>query len=312
MTSQSCRERNLGWPDGWVIKILMVLVVVIFLGFAGFYVWDNYFRPSPSALDQAIKHMEDLVRAHPGDPELRVGVADVYSANGMYEQAITQYTEALKVTENHKGALFGLGKAHMALGHKDEAISYFKRVVELGKDSEMARLDKQLEAAYYYLGQIYLDSADFGQAVEHLGNAVALNPGDADAIYLLARAYQGEHDYNEAVNQYSQVITFVPDFKEAYQGMSDCYQALNDLGGVAYANGMVALLSGKYSEAIQELEVAVARRADIANAFWGLGTAYERTGQTEQAETAYRQALAVDPDHILAKDSIRRLERMSP
>jgi tetratricopeptide (TPR) repeat protein len=303
---------KLSLSAGRAIKILSGLVVIISLAFVGSYAWDNYLRPSPSILDQATEHMEELVRANPNDPELRIAVADVYLANEMYRQAITQYKEVLTVTEDHKGALFGLGSAYMALGQQGEASNYYSRVVELGKDNEMARLDKQLETAYYYLGRIYLDSGDLDQAVEQLKSALTLNPADADALYLLARAYQERKDYSEAVEIYSRVITFVPDFKEAYQGLADCYQALDDPGGVAYGKGMMALISGAYPEAIQQLEAAVISRPDIANAFWGLGIAYEKTGQKEPAGTAYQQALAVDPAHILAKNGISRLERTAP
>ena len=73
---------------------------------------------------------------------------------------------------------------------------------------------------------------------------------------------------------------------------------------------MVALLSGRYQQAIPELEVAVVAGPDAANAFWGLGSAYEKLGETDKAETSYQQALAVNPDHFLARAAAGRLERI--
>ena len=302
----------INWIADRIVKILAVLVVLVAVSFIGYYVWDNYFRPSPSALDRAIEHMEELVRANPNDPELRAAVAEIYLTNGMHQEAITQYQEALTAVTDHKGAIFGLGSAYMALGRNNEAIPYLTRVVEMSKDNEMARLDQRLETAYYYLGQIYLDMGQPESAIEQLENAIALMPTDADALYLLGKAHQEQTAYNDAIDYYARAIKLVPDFREVYQGMAQCYRALGNEAVAAYPEGMMALLSGKYHEAIQQLEVATAAKPDLANAFWGLGMAYERTGQVEQASSAYQQALAVDPDHILAQAGATRAERSLP
>ena len=94
--------------------------------------------------------------------------------------------------------------------------------------------------------------------------------------------------------------------------MAKCYQSLGDDAVVDYPRGMVSLLSGKYQKAIQQLSAVVAVKSDIANAFWGLGAAYERSGQTEAAKTAYQQALVVRPDHLLARAGVGRLQKNSP
>lgn len=304
--------KNSDWIARRATRLLLALVLAVVISVGAYYVWDNYLRSSPSALGSVIEQMEELVGANPSDPELRTALGDVYLASGMYHKAITQYKETLKIVEDHKGALFGLGSAYMALGREGVAIDYLKRVVELSKGSEMARLDKRLEASYYYLGQIYLDRGDLDQAIEQLENAIALNPGDADALFLLGKAQQGKRAYNEAIEYYGQAVTYVPDFIEAYQGMAECCQVLGDESLAAYAEGMVALLSGSYQEAIRQLELAVATECDIANAYWGLGRAYARTGQTEQAKDAYGQALEVDPDYIPAQAALHRLQMTSP
>jgi tetratricopeptide (TPR) repeat protein len=117
--------KSIDWTGRRAIRVLLVLVVVVTIGFIGSYVWDNYFRSTPSLLDRTIEHLEELVRANPGDPEVRVAVAEAYLANGMYQEAITQYNETLKLLENHQGALFGLGSAYFALSQDNEAINYF-------------------------------------------------------------------------------------------------------------------------------------------------------------------------------------------
>jgi tetratricopeptide (TPR) repeat protein len=220
--------------------------------------------------------------------------------------------EALRLVNNHEGALLGLGVAYKSLGQEGVAIDYFNKVVAIGKDSEMAKMNQKLQGAYYYLGEVYLKRGERDQAIEQLKNSIALNPADADALYLLGRAYQEGNAYEEATTYYSQAVAYVPNFLEAYEGMRQCYQKLGNKPLAAYAQGMLELFSGRYQEARQQLEAALAAESDIANAFWGLGYAYERTGQVRQAKDAYEKALGVDPNHILAKSAISRLDRVFP
>jgi tetratricopeptide (TPR) repeat protein len=304
--------RLIGWVSARSVKLLAVTAIVVVAGFIGYYLWDNYFRPVPTILDQAEAHLEELIQANPGDPDLRVAVADVYLANGRYQEAITQYEEALKVVEDHKAALFGLGSTYMVLGNDSIAIDYFNQVIAMSKDAELARLDEQLETSYYYLGKIYLDNGELDQAIEQLESAIALVPMDADAIYLLGMAYQEQGSYLAAIENYERAVAFVPDFRDAFRGMADCYEALGDEASVAYPEGMLVLLEDHYPEAIELLEAAVTARPDIANAFWGLGAAYELTGRTDEALAAYQQALEVNPNHVLANDGLARLEGASP
>lgn len=277
------------------------------VAFVGYYVWDNYMRPVPSVLDKSMAHLEELVRANPGDPDLRVAIADAYLASGDAQRAIGQYSEALKGVEDHKGALLGLGRAHAKLGHHEQAIEHFNRVVEIGMQGDMPRLDQQLEAALFYLGQIHLDLDDPEAAIDALTQAIGLAPTDADAIYLLGRAYQENGDHEEAITRFERAVQFVPDWVEAYQDMAFSYEALGDTAAREYPDGMLALLAGDHDEAIEHLEAAAETDPENANAFWGLGAAYEMVRKSDEALAAYQQALVADPDHVLAQAGAERL-----
>jgi tetratricopeptide (TPR) repeat protein len=291
------------------IKILSVLAVLVVVGFVGYWVWFNYLQPAPSVVERSIQHIEDRIREDPSNPELRVAAADIYLANGMHRDAVTQYEEAIKVAEGHQGALLGLGRAHMALGDDDLAIDYFAQVIEIGMKGSLPRLDQKLEAALFYQGQLYLRTDRPQEAIDALIQAIALSPMDADAIYVLGRAYQEMGDHREAISRFNWAVQFIPDWTEAYQDMAVSYRALGDEQGRTYPDGMLALLRGDYEKAVQDLTVATSVEPENANAHWGLGAAYEMLQRPSDALAAYQAALAADSDHILAQAGAARLEQ---
>lgn len=78
--------------------------------------------------------------------------------------------------------------------------------VDSALQSKITPLDKTLREnprdaqAHYELGIIWLEAKRYAKAVEHLEQAVQLNPGYIDAYVPLATAYTGMGNYGKAVD----------------------------------------------------------------------------------------------------------------
>lgn len=258
-------------------------------------------------VERGIARMEGEVEQNPDDPDRRLELALLYSEAGSHREAIAQLETALELNESHQGALVALGDVYRVLGRYDEAVGPYTKVVELNEDNPMRGVSRQLEGVYYYLGVAYFNLERPEDAIRSLEEALIMDRTDADAWHMLGSTYRHLGEFEKAIESFAQAVRFVPDFKEAYQGLARGYEETGQTDFAAYANAMVSYISGSSGEAIRQLEEVVAAAPDFAEAYLGLGLAYEKEGQIEKAISAYHQALIIEPDLWLAQAKLQAL-----
>lgn len=296
--------------DAQLIRTAIALILIAGVGLAGlvgYYHWERQSQPRASLMEKMAQQMEDRVRADPQNVVLRLNLANAYLQAGLQDAALEQFQQALILEENHIGALLGLGTTYMQKGQKSEAIKYFTQVVEVTRGAEMVHLDRRVTTAHYYLGKIYLENNQLDEASRELTEALAGQRSNADILNLLAVVSQKRGNHSEAVDYFTRALRFDPAFVEAYGGLVVSYRALGDGQRASYAEAMASLFSGQVDAAIAKLESLVIS-VDDADAYWGLGWAYETKGQTDKALAAYQSALDANPLHPLASASISRLK----
>jgi tetratricopeptide (TPR) repeat protein len=258
-------------------------------------------------IEREISRLERMVEQNPDDPDRRVELALLYSTAGSYQQAIAQLRVALELDESHQGALVALGDVYMELQRYGDAIEPYTKVVELNKDNPMRGISQQLEGVYYYLGVAYFNLGRPEDAVHSLEEALGIDKTDADAWYMLGRAYQHLGEFPKAIDSFAEAVRFVPDFTEAYQGLAQCYERTGESNFATYAQAMASYSLGSTGEAIRQLESVVATAPDFAEAYLGLGLAYEKEGQLDKAISSYEKALRLKPDLWLAQAKLQAL-----
>ena len=292
--------------------IVLALLLVVLLSFAGYYVWDRYSHAEgQTPAEQEVARMETAVHEQPRDPELRILLAESYLHVARYEEALEQADQVLRQHPEHASAVLIAGIANVRLDRPEEALEPLRRFVALRKDGPMARTDTALEAAYYYLGESFVRLGRPAEAIQPLEAALRISPVDADALYQLGLAYHGEGQAERAVQNYQKAVRLVPDFAEAYQAMIDSYSALNQTDHVTYARGMVAFSQKDYQTAVFQLERATEALPGFAPAFLGLGLAYEHVGNLQPALWAIQRALELDPGDFAAQQALGRIQSMA-
>ena len=295
-----------------VFWIVLALLLVVLVSFAGYYIWDRYSHAggqTPAELD--VVSLETAVHQQPQDPDLRVVLAESYLRVERYAQALEQADQVLRQYPKDAGAALIAGIAQVRLGRPEEALAPLHQFVSLRKDGPMARSDTALEAAYYFLGESYVSLGRPAEAIQALEAALLISPVDADALYQLGLAYHGDGQPELAVQRFQQAVRLVPDFAEAYQAMIDSYTALHQPDHVTYARGMVAFSQQDYRKAVAQLERATEALPDFSPAFLGLGLAYENGGNLELALAAIQRALELDPGDFAAQHALGRIQSMT-
>ena len=125
---------------------------------------------------------------------------------------------------------------------------------------------------------------------------------DAYDSYLRGRSYFFKYDKRSigyARELFEQAITVDPSYGRAYAGISDCCAYLYQNAGRDPAD---------LERAMQAAEAALKLAPDMAEAHSSLGTALSMLGRHGEAEAAFRQAIALNPNlfeahYFYARDS---------
>jgi len=187
-----------------------------------------------------------------------------------WNNSITLFSHAIKVTHNNATAHNNLGNAYLNLGRYQDAVESFKQAI---------RIKPGLTEAHINLGTAYNKLGRYQDAIEAYKQAIRIKPDFAEAHCGLGASYVNLGRYQDAVESFKQAIGIKPDFVKAYQGL-----------GTAYVN------LGRYQEAIESFKQTISIKPDLTEAYINLGAAYRNLGRYQDAIETYKQAVRIKPD----------------
>jgi len=292
---------------GRASKALIGLLLAAVLGMAVYYYFDRYHAARPSLVDQDIARLEQMIANDPSNARTRLALANLYLTKDAYANAITQYGEALKLEDQNLTALAGMGLAFFKAAKPKEAAAAFERLLELVQDNPTAQRTPLMSSVHYYLGRIYRSQGDLAGAEGELRLALGIDRSDADTIYELAEVVSQQGRARDALGLYRAAVRLVPAYTEAYAGLGRAYSAAGLREEASYADAMVDYSRGAYDAAITKLQAVVQAKPDFAEAYYGLGAAYDKKNERDKAIAAYQQSLQLQPDNEGARVSLIRL-----
>jgi tetratricopeptide (TPR) repeat protein len=140
---------------------------------------------------------------------------------GRYEQAVTQFSEALQTDPTSWNAYLQRGVAKQNLGMLDEALEDYRNALVLKPDLLQARTER---------AEIYRQKGEQRHAVEELSKVIELNPTiEAYSTRALIYAEMGQHE--QAIPDFTWVINQTRDAPFAYFGRAKSKRALGDEAG---------------------------------------------------------------------------------
>jgi tetratricopeptide (TPR) repeat protein len=293
-----------------IVILMAVALVLAVVSFGGYYYYDRYYSSQPTVSEVSIEDAEKAVRDDPQSVDARIALAETYMINGRFEDALTNANQVLSLEPDNQHAWLVAGISYANTGKPAEAIDPLTEFVDARKEEDMPGLDKQLQAAAYFLGDCYLQLGKPQEAIVPLESAVKWSRTDADSMYKLGLAYSGAQEYEKAADMFHAATTFVPDFLEAYQGLEAAYTALNMPGLAIYAHGMIAYSQKDYESARDILLESTQMEPNYAPTFAGLGRIYESLNDLPNAKASYETALKIDVNDFTASNGLQRVEAM--
>lgn len=136
----------------------------------------------------------------------------------------------------------------------------------------------------------------FPGAIASYSNAIKLDENFVAAYNNRGNAYFEQHDYRKAIADYEKAIELNKRNPAASNNLGNAY---NNLGNVYLA-------LGEYTQAIANYSQAIHLNTQNANAFNNRGYTYQCKGGKDNYRKAiddYERALAIDPNHLLARNN---------
>lgn len=246
---------------------------------------------SRDSLDRAIYLFEKAIERDANYASAWAALGAAYDLKGSFltlrdlsYKAIECEKKAISLNPKLSRAHQWLGAAYNSIGHYDEAITNFKRALEL--DPGAAGAHASLARAYW------IGKGMIGEGIKELEHAVEINPEAGWAYLQLALLYtiRGNYERAEAVSRKA------VELQELYVSGREGLQIIGAHARLGYAY----YCQGRYDEAIEEYDRELQflstsdhalRDRALIEANQKIGAAYIRNGMAQEAERHFKAAL---------------------
>jgi tetratricopeptide (TPR) repeat protein len=255
--------------------------------------------------DQAIGHLDYLLKQNPGDLHAQVRKAQIYGEQGNfaaaieglnavlldrpnelrvrdflgllyeemkdYESAIQAYQANIQIDPTFFDSILHLGFVSYRLKRNEEALSYLDQAV---------KLNPKRPEPYLLLGLTYFQMKDYQQAKARLEDGIHQNPSNAELHFNLGTTYDKLDRFDEVVREMEQALELDPEHADA----------LNYLG-YSYADRSINV-----EEAVSLTQQAVKLKPHNGYYVDSLAWALYKVGRIEEALEMMQRAVALVPD----------------
>ncbi|MBI2846050.1 MAG: tetratricopeptide repeat protein [Chloroflexi bacterium] len=151
------------------------------------------------------------------DPHIQLG--DTYYYQGRYEEALTEYEQALSLRPDDGQIYLDLGFTYLALDQGDDALTNFERAVELNPGNYIA---------HNALAGVLQGDGQWERAEAEYQETLRLHSCAIDAHLGLGGIYFVQGDLENALLHFQKVIEFEPENPLAYLELGLTYETLGD------------------------------------------------------------------------------------
>jgi len=256
--------------------------------------------------------------------------------NGRRLESLKNFEKAAKYNSGSKVITNELASAYLDLRRYNQAVEMFKKLVQLGETTpaiykQLMNLSFQLkqnedvllyadklkasdpsEKVLYFVGKVYYQMDDYGNAIKYLNGAAKEDPINAEIPYLLARSYADMLNYKQSVPYFQKAIELKPtEATWIYELGLICYAMHADKESLKYILeagekgyrrdndylenlGIAHLNVGNLDEGVKILNEILAKRPSDMNLLNMVAEAYYYKGKYDLAIEYWDRVLQAD------------------
>jgi len=222
-------------------------------------IYEQQFSESPNSVDIS----EEFTAVDHNNRGL------TYSHLRQYEEALSDYTNAIRLDPTFAGAYSNRGLAYEILRRYPEALADFTQSITL---------DPTYAKAHYNRGHVYETLGQYDDSLVDYSAAIRIAPSSAASWYNRGNTYLHMQRFEEVLSDFTHAIELDPDDAHAF----------NNRG---YAYGCVR----RYDEALADLNHAIAMDSTSPHAYFSRGTTYVNMQRFDDALADFRHVIQLDP-----------------
>lgn len=288
----------------------------------------------------ARKVLEEGLRRHPDDVELRTALGNVYLIVNEIPKAVATLKPAVAAQPNRPDLHYLLAEALERDLHMEAAIEELRESVRLDPSMHEAwgrmalylvnltrynearaaaeralALDPSVSHYHWVLGDAYLldtgPAGDVDQALNLYRKAIQLDPNNDRALYSLSMAltrHGKKPELEEAVGHLRKLIEINERDPNARYKLAETLRRLGRTEEAARETARFEQLSKADREAVKNRSRSLAF-PDSAEAHTAIGRRHLKAKQWEQAAREFQIALDREPGHAAAREGLREASR---
>jgi len=204
---------------------------------------------------------------------------------GRWNEALKCWADYFNEFDGDGGAYYHLAVALYGAAHKSQAFIALEEAIKRSPRHAMA---------HARIGFLYMESGNFGKAIEHYSEALRLKPGLRLPKQWLVRAYvqKGREtiwrgSVEEAIALYQDALNVEPGHAEAQYRLGEALARL-----------------GEHAQAIDAWKTVLDKDVRNTRLHYNMGVAFDALGKLKEASQSYQMALSLDPGNVRAMNNL--------
>jgi len=231
--------------------------------------------------EEAERLFSEILAEDPGVLTAYRSLAQLYSLQERFEEAITLYRAAIPLMPDDPLGYVHLAEAQIELGDLAAAEATVLGALELVEPHPQI---------FFLLGDISRRQQDYPRAIQYFGEVLSLDPESSGAYAGLGAVYFHIERYDAAEENARRALVINDKIQGAHFTVARVLEEKGDVGGAVR----------EYQE---ELEV----NPGHAGALFNLAMIHRGAGHPAEEESLLRQVLELDPEHALANLFMARI-----
>lgn len=250
---------------------------------------------------------KDVTEKSPGNARGHMNYGIALMARGRYDEAEKYFHNTLSLWPYYDYGFINMGILKNAKGNSQEAERYFKKAIEYGPMNP---------ESYYYYAEFLNSKKRSEEAILLLKKAIEISPGHTHVRLLLMNIYANEYKWNALRKLAEETLKILPQDRNAnyFLEVSKTRKTKKEMAIELveksptpdnYLNlSFISYQENDFRSCIFYAKRAIEIKADYAEAFNNIGSAYNMMALFDSAEIALEKAIQINSSYELAKNNL--------